>query len=101
MASHSKTIADLRKGETAVISKIVDNDLALKLLEMGCLPGEPVMLQHIAPLGDPVCIRISGYSLSLRKREAAAIQLQTADNEATPAVPASSFQRESATSDSY
>ncbi len=71
----SRTIADLRKGETAVISRIIDNDLALKLLEMGCLPGEPVVLQHVAPLGDPVCIRISGYSLSLRKREAASIQL--------------------------
>lgn len=80
----SKTIADLRKGEMAVISKIVDNDLALKLLEMGCLPGESVQLQHIAPLGDPVCIRISGYSLSLRKREAASIQL-TVGNE--PVIP--------------
>lgn len=75
--SQSKTIADLRKGETAVISKIVDNELALKLLEMGCLPGETVTLQHIAPLGDPVCIRVSGYSLSLRKQEASAIQLHT------------------------
>ncbi|WP_313976967.1 ferrous iron transport protein A [Xanthocytophaga flavus] len=79
-SSQVKTIADLRKGETAIISRIVDNELALKLLEMGCLPGESVTLQHIAPLGDPICIRVSGYSLSLRKREASTIQLDGSQN---------------------
>lgn len=37
---------------------------------MGCLPGEEVMVEQIAPLGDPISIRIAGYSLSLRKNEA-------------------------------
>ncbi|WP_314001146.1 FeoA family protein [Xanthocytophaga flava] len=83
-SSQVKTIADLRKGETAIISKIVDNELALKLLEMGCLPGESVTLQHIAPLGDPICIRVSGYSLSLRKREASAIQLDNGKSHSEP-----------------
>ena len=87
----SRTIADLRKGETAVISRIIDNDLALKLLEMGCLPGETVQLQHVAPLGDPVCIRVSGYSLSLRKLEAASIQLALSDSELVSAAPLSNF----------
>lgn len=73
-----KTIADLRVGESAVISSLLDNDLTLKLLEMGCLPGESVTVQHIAPLGDPICIRVSGYSLSLRKQEAATVSLKLA-----------------------
>ena len=45
-------------------------DLELKLMEMGCIPGEEVVVEQIAPLGDPISIRIAGYSLSLRKNEA-------------------------------
>ncbi len=72
----NRTIADLRRGETAYINRILDNDLALKLLEMGCLPGEAVTLLHVAPLGDPMCVRVSGYNLSLRRQEAALVELQ-------------------------
>lgn len=39
-------------------------------MEMGCLPGEEVVIEQIAPLGDPISIRVAGYSLSLRKNEA-------------------------------
>ena len=37
---------------------------------MGCVPGEPVMVQMIAPLGDPIAIQIAGYNLSIRKKDA-------------------------------
>lgn len=72
------TLADLKPGETAVITHLHDNELTLKLLEMGCIPGETVTLQHIAPLGDPICVRLSGYHLLLRKREAASVELKRA-----------------------
>lgn len=39
-------------------------------MEMGCLPGETVVVEQVAPLGDPISIRIAGYSLSLRLNEA-------------------------------
>lgn len=39
-------------------------------MEMGCVPGERIYLEKIAPLGDPISIKISGYSLSLRLNEA-------------------------------
>ena len=39
-------------------------------MEMGCVPGEEVIVEQIAPLGDPISIRVAGYSLSLRKNEA-------------------------------
>lgn len=39
-------------------------------MEMGCIPGEEVVVEQIAPLGDPISIRIAGYSLSLRRSEA-------------------------------
>jgi ferrous iron transport protein A len=46
-------------------------------MEMGCLPGEEVRVDRIAPLGDPIAIRVSGYQLSLRKREASTIILHS------------------------
>ena len=45
-------------------------------MEMGCLPGEEVRIERIAPLGDPIAINVAGYQLSLRKREAYTIVLQ-------------------------
>ena len=68
-----QTLDTLKLGETAVIQEFKDDFLSLKLIEMGCLPGETVKLQNIAPLGDPIAIEISGYLLSLRKQEAATV----------------------------
>jgi ferrous iron transport protein A len=50
--------------------------MSVKLMEMGCLPGEEVRVERIAPLGDPIAINVAGYVLSLRKREASTIILQ-------------------------
>jgi ferrous iron transport protein A len=47
--------------------------MSLKLLQMGCTPGEKVVIDNIAPLGDPIAISISGYMLSLRKAEASTV----------------------------
>ena len=49
------------------------NDLFLKLMEMGCVPGEHVKVEQVAPLGDPISISVAGYSLSLRLTEARTI----------------------------
>jgi ferrous iron transport protein A len=68
-----KTIADLKKGERGIIVNFTDDELSLKLLEMGCLPGTQVTMTHIAPFGDPIAVKVSGYVLSLRKDEAATI----------------------------
>ncbi len=83
-----KTVADMAIGQTATIVRLSDGELSLKLLEMGCLPGETLLLQHIAPLGDPVCIRVSGYNLSLRKAEAATILVRVMDSDADNGVAA-------------
>ena len=63
-------LTDLPKGKTATISGFSDNEIALKLMEMGCLPGEKISLQHIAPLGCPYAFEVNGTILSLRKSEA-------------------------------
>ncbi len=63
----------MRPGESAVIAGFTDEQLSVKLLEMGFLPGTVVHFNFSAPLGDPVCVNISGFDLSLRLDEAETI----------------------------
>jgi ferrous iron transport protein A len=63
-------LSELKVGERAIITEFESSELELKLMEMGCLPGEETTVEQIAPLGDPISVRIAGYSLSLRKNEA-------------------------------
>jgi ferrous iron transport protein A len=68
-------LSELKVGQRGKISGFETSDLELKLMEMGCIPGEIVIVEQIAPLGDPISIRVAGYSLSLRKNEANQILL--------------------------
>ena len=63
-------LSELKPGQKARISQFENNDVLLKLMEMGCVPGEKISVEQIAPLGDPISISIAGYSLSLRLDEA-------------------------------
>jgi ferrous iron transport protein A len=63
-------LSELRPGQKGVIQKFNNNEIFLKLMEMGCVPGEIILLEKIAPLGDPVSVSIAGYHLSLRLNEA-------------------------------
>jgi ferrous iron transport protein A len=65
-----KRLSELRSGMKARILSFEDNDLFLKLMEMGCVPGEIIKVEQIAPLGDPISIVVAGYNLSLRLDEA-------------------------------
>lgn len=66
----NKKLSELNVGEKGVILYFENSDLNLKLMEMGCVPGEEVLIEYIAPLGDPISILVSGYQLSLRLEEA-------------------------------
>lgn len=68
-------LSDLKPGQEAIISEFENSDIFLKLMEMGCVPGERIFLEQIAPLGDPISVKISGYSLSLRLNEAEHIRV--------------------------
>jgi ferrous iron transport protein A len=63
-------LSKLREGETAIIDSLEPGDLSLKLLEMGLLPGEAIKMDKVAPLGDPLSVKIGSYLLSIRKNEA-------------------------------
>ena len=69
-------LSQLKVGKTGIVKEFTDLEMSVKLMEMGCLPGEEVVVERIAPLGDPIAINVSGYQLSLRKLEASTIILQ-------------------------
>jgi ferrous iron transport protein A len=70
------TLSELKQGAIGIVKEFTDLEMSVKLMEMGCLPGEPITVSRIAPLGDPIAVNVSGYQLSLRKFEASTIILQ-------------------------
>ena len=70
------TVEHLKKGEKAIITDIDVDVLPLKLLEMGCLPGNTVELIQIAPLGDPLYLDINGSRLAIRRETAQYIGIE-------------------------
>ncbi|MCP4813142.1 MAG: ferrous iron transport protein A, partial [Planctomycetaceae bacterium] len=71
-----KTLADLNVTDQATVAEIDGQDeIALRLLEMGLTPGTQVTLIGTAPLGDPLEFEIRGYRLSLRKTEATRVTI--------------------------
>ena len=63
-------LSEVKPGQRKRIKSFSSSELELKLMEMGCIPGEEVVVEQVAPLGDPISIRVAGYSLSLRINEA-------------------------------
>jgi len=69
-------LSELKQGQRAIIKRFTNAETHLKLMEMGCVPGESILLEQIAPFGDPISVKISGYSLSLRINEAEHIEVE-------------------------
>jgi ferrous iron transport protein A len=66
----------LKKGSWAVIEETTDDESSIKLIEMGCLPGERVRVLITAPFRDPIAIEVSGNLISLRKSQAKNIKIR-------------------------
>jgi len=73
----SLTLKDLKPGQKCKIVKMRGRgEINKRILEMGVTPGSVVELERIAPLGDPIDVKVKGYHLSLRKDEAAEIDVE-------------------------
>ncbi len=72
----AKTIAQLKQGESGIIKAFIGEELPVKLMEMGCLPGSAVELVQIAPLNDPLYITVDGTHMAIRRVTAAEIELE-------------------------
>lgn len=71
------TIDDLKIGEDGVITQVGgEGALRLRFLDMGLIPGTRVLLQKIAPMGDPIQIQIRGYELTIRREDAQKIAIR-------------------------
>ncbi|MGI8950305.1 MAG: FeoA family protein [Chitinophagaceae bacterium] len=65
-----KRLSEIKLGKTVIIKSLEKDEIFIKLMEMGCVPGEKIFIEQIAPLGDPISIIVAGYNLSLRLNEA-------------------------------
>jgi ferrous iron transport protein A len=72
-----KKLTELHPGQIGTIQSYGETEIAIKLMEMGCVPGEDIKIDKVAPLGDPISIQVAGYHLSLRLDEAENIIVET------------------------
>jgi Fe2+ transport system protein FeoA len=72
-----KLLSELKRGEKGKIVKIRGGGgIHRQLLDMGLVSGSDIEMERVAPLGDPIEIKVKGYNLSLRKEEAASVQVE-------------------------
>ena len=75
-----RTLDKLPLGQEAVITAVGgEGALRCRLLDMGLIPKTRVRVEKVAPLGDPLELRVRGYSLSLRKEDAGKIEVEVAE----------------------
>jgi len=70
------TVAHLKRGEKGIIKEFTEDLLPIKLLELGCLPGNEVELIQVAPLQDPIYINVNGSHIAIRRSMALQIALE-------------------------
>lgn len=70
------TLRDLIPGQIATVSSFTDEGLAQILSERGVVAGERLSVERVAPMGDPIAIRVADHLLCLRRREASAINVK-------------------------
>jgi ferrous iron transport protein A len=72
-----KRLSDLRVGESGrVLTVSAEDEVGCRLMEMGVTPGVEVRVLGTAPFGDPIEIEVRSYRLSLRKSEAARVEIE-------------------------
>lgn len=70
------TLNVLKKSQKGTITSINMDNVPLKLIEMGCLPGNTVEVLQIAPLHDPIYIKVNDSFISIRKELAKEIEVE-------------------------
>jgi ferrous iron transport protein A len=74
---HARTLADLLEGERGILGVLdLPEDVALRLMELGFLPGTEIVAGRAAPGGDPRVYRVDGSEIALRRETSAHLFLQ-------------------------
>lgn len=72
-----KTLKDAKVGETVKATKLTgEGPVKRRIMDMGITKGVEIYVRKVAPLGDPVEVKVRGYELSLRKADAEMIQVE-------------------------
>ncbi len=73
------TLNDIEVGNSCIVTKLNDNgEIRRRIMDMGITKGAKISVVKIAPLGDPIDITVRGYHLSLRRSDAANIEVMSA-----------------------
>ena len=78
------TVAQLKPGQKGIIEDFSIDDVPVKLLELGCLPGNTVEMVQVAPLRDPIYINVNGSHIAIRKDMASRIKLKALEDSPSP-----------------
>ena len=72
-----KDLSTLKPGERGVVTKVSGSGpIHRRIIDMGIVPGTMIKVEKLAPLGDPVEIKVKGFNLALRKMEAETIKVE-------------------------
>ncbi|MBT8238852.1 MAG: ferrous iron transport protein A [Croceitalea sp.] len=74
------SLTELKPGQRGIIKEFKQTILPIKLLELGCLPGNAIELVQIAPLNDPIYINVNGSHIAIRRSMALQIELDIIDD---------------------
>jgi ferrous iron transport protein A len=77
------SVTDLRPGQKGVIKEFGVDEIPVKLLELGCLPGNLLELVQVAPLNDPLYIDVNGSHIAIRRDIAKRIILELIEDSTT------------------
>ncbi|MFC2482499.1 MAG: ferrous iron transport protein A [Capnocytophaga granulosa] len=75
------TVIDLKRGDKCLIKDVATEQLPIKLLELGCLPGNSIELVEIAPLGDPLYLIINDTHMAIRREMAQYIEVELSNSD--------------------
>ena len=71
-----KTLRDVKVGETSTVLKIHGSGaLKRRIMDMGITKGTEILVRKVAPLGDPIEVKVRGYELSVRKDDADILEM--------------------------
>lgn len=68
--SQERSLSKLKKGEQGIVAKVLEGASAIRLMEMGLVPGTRIQLSAISPFGDPIAVKVGSFSLSMRRKDA-------------------------------
>lgn len=72
------TLKDLEPGQSAIVDSVTQGSVGNRLLELGCLPGEAISVDRVAPFGDTMAVSFSDLKLCIRSNEADQIIVKSA-----------------------